>query len=195
MRLFAKLFLRGLAAILPLALTGYLVYWAVVASGTMLTDLFRLFDVEVPRWLAFLVAIGLILLVGMLMYTFVARSIYAALERALQRIPVIKSIYGMMVDIVRLLGNAEQKPFRRVVMVRMPGSEAELIGFVTRDSFDDLPADFVDGDRVAVYLPMSYQLGGFTVTVPRANVREVSMSVEAALRWSVTAGVSRPDKD
>ena len=46
-------------------------------------------------------------------------------------------------------------------------------------------------DKVAVYLPMSYQLGGFTVIVPRSRIREVPMKAEEALRFCVTAGVSR----
>ena len=45
-----------------------------------------------------------------------------------------------------------------------------------------------------VYLPMSYQLGGFTVIVPAENVRELAMTVEEALRFCVTAGVSRTEE-
>jgi uncharacterized membrane protein len=48
-------------------------------------------------------------------------------------------------------------------------------------------------DVVAVYLPMSYQLGGFTMIVTRSRVRDVDMTVEAALRFCVTGGVRRKD--
>jgi uncharacterized membrane protein len=76
----------------------------------------------------------------------------------------------------------------KVVLVQMQNG-AEQLGFLTREDFADLPG--FDPDRVAVYLPMSYQLGGFTVIVPRSRIREVPMKAEDALRFCVTAGVSR----
>lgn len=188
MRFLAKLFLRGLAAILPLALTGYLAYAAVVAGETLLRKLLLLFLPEQSYWpgMGFLLSVALILVIGLLMYSFVVRRIYGALTRLLERIPVVKSIYGMLADVVRLFASADERPFRQVVLVELqPGSE--LVGFLTRDDCKDLGAE----DRVAVYLPMSYQLGGFTVLVPRAKVRELSMSVEDALRFCVTAGVAK----
>ncbi|MEC7726489.1 MAG: DUF502 domain-containing protein, partial [Planctomycetota bacterium] len=108
-----------------------------------------------------------------------------------ERIPVVKSIYGMLVDVARLVASGDEKPFRKGVMVQMPG-EVELIGFLTREGFDDHPE--IGEDKLAVYVPMSYQLGGYTVVVPATRVREISMSVEEALRFCVTAGVSRAEE-
>ena len=188
MRFLAKLFLRGLAAILPLALTGYLAYAAVVAGETVLRKLLLLVLPEESYWpgMGFLLSVALILVIGLLMYSFVVRRVYGTLTRLLERIPVVKSIYGMLADVVRLFASADERPFRQVVLVEaQPG--CELVGFLTRDDCTDLGAK----DRVAVYLPMSYQLGGFTVLVPRTKVRELSMSVEDALRFCVTAGVAK----
>lgn len=188
MRILAKLFLRGLAAILPLALTGYLAYAAVVAGETLLRKLLLLFLPEERYWpgMGFLLSIALVLLVGLLMYSFVVRKVYGLLTRLLERIPVVKSIYGMLADVVRLFASAEEKPFRQVVLAEVqPG--CDLVGFLTREDCRDLGA----ADRVAVYLPMSYQLGGFTVLLPRSKVRVVAMSVEDALRFCVTAGVAK----
>ena len=47
---------------------------------------------------------------------------------------------------------------------------------------------------LAVYLPMSYQIGGFTVYAPRAFLRPLDMSVEQAIRFTMTAGTSRDEK-
>ena len=89
------------------------------------------------------------------------------------------------------MASGDEKPFRKVVLVKLPEG-LEQIGFLTRDAFDEHPE--IGADKVAVYLPMSYQLGGFTVLVPADQVREVSMTVEEALRFCVTAGVSRPEE-
>lgn len=191
MRFLVKLFLRGLAAILPLALTGYLVYAAVVAGETLLRKLLLLVLPEERYWpgMGFLLSIGLVLVAGALMYSFVVRRLHARLTTLFARIPVIKSIYGMIVDVVRLFASADERPFRAVVLVALPDG-LEQIGFLTREDFDDLPD--IGAGKVAVYLPMSYQLGGFTLVVPRARVRKLAMSVEDALRFCVTAGVSQP---
>jgi uncharacterized membrane protein len=64
-----------------------------------------------------------------------------------------------------------------------------LIGFITREDFGDLPVGIGGDDAVAVYLPMSYQIGGFTTMVPRSAVQPVDMSIEQAMRFAVTAGM------
>ena len=190
MRFLAKLFFRGLAAILPLALTGYLVYAAIVAGETLLHGLVRLFLPEDRIWpgMGFGLSIALVMVIGLLMYSFVVRQVYSRVTTLLERIPVIKSVYGMIVDVVRLFGSAEQRPFRKVVLVT-PVEGLSQIGFLTRDDFTDVQE--IGSGQVAVYLPMSYQIGGFTVIVPRERVREIAMSVEDALRFCVTAGVAR----
>jgi uncharacterized membrane protein len=186
-----RVFFRGLAAILPLALTGYLVYAAVVAGETLLRNVVLLVLPEGwTYWpgMGFALSLALVLAVGLLMYSFVVRRVYGRLTALLERIPIVKSVYGMIVDVVRLFGSADERPFQKVVLVRLPEG-IEQIGFLTRDDFDDLPD--IGVGKVAVYLPMSYQLGGFTVIVPKDSVRELAMSVEAALRFCVTAGVAK----
>jgi uncharacterized membrane protein len=193
MHTLGKLFFRGLAAILPIALTGYLIYVAVAAGETMLRGalvwLFEELELEWHYWpgMGFAVSIVLVTAVGLLTYSFLLRTVYRGISSLFQRIPVVKSVYRMIVDVVQLL-SAEERPFHKVVLVQMHNG-AEQLGFLTREDFTDLPG--FDAERVAVYLPMSYQLGGFTVIVPRSRIREVPMKAEEALRFCVTAGVSR----
>jgi len=185
-----RTFFRGLAAVLPLALTGSLITWAVVSAETGLKKLIVLWLPEEQYWdgMGTVLAIGLVFLIGLLMYSFIARRVYKAFTALIERIPIVKTIYGMFVDVARLVASGDEKPFRKVVMIQLPEG-IEQIGFLTRDSFEDHPD--IGERKVAVYLPMSYQLGGFTVIVPADRVRELSMTVEEALRFCVTAGVSR----
>ncbi|MDO8349240.1 MAG: DUF502 domain-containing protein [Planctomycetota bacterium] len=190
MKFLAKLFFRGLAAILPLALTGWLVWAAIAAGESLLQRVLLLFLEEQEIWpgMGLLLSIALVMTVGLLMYSFVVRQVYVRLTAMLERIPVVKSVYGMIVDVARLFGSAEERPFKKVVLVRHAAG-GEQVGFLTRDDFSDLPE--VGPGMVAVYLPMSYQIGGFTLIVPRERVREVAMKAEDALRFCVTAGVGR----
>jgi uncharacterized membrane protein len=189
-----RTFFRGLAAILPLAATGALISWAVVGGEallrTVIVEWFGLPEEQYWPGMGFVLSIGLVFLIGLLMYSFIVRQIYRRLTALLEHIPIVKFVYGMFVDVARLVSSAEEKPFRRVVLVRLTNG-VEQIGFVTRERFDDHP-DIGEG-KVAVYLPMSYQLGGFTMIMPLSSIRDLDMSVEEALRFCVTAGVSRPD--
>jgi uncharacterized membrane protein len=189
MKFLAKMFFRGLAALLPLVLTGYALYLAVAAGERILRSVVLLFVPETSYWpgMGFALSIVVVTAIGLLSYSWVVRTVYGRLTSLLERIPVVKTVYGMIVDVVRLIASEEERPFRRVVAVRLD-SGLEQIGFVTREEFADMPG--LPTDRVAVYLPMSYQLGGFTVLVARERITELSMSVEDALRFCVTAGVS-----
>jgi uncharacterized membrane protein len=75
----------------------------------------------------------------------------------------------------------------QVVAVTLPGG-MRLLGFLTRADFDDVPGVAGEGE-VAVYLPMSYQVGGFTVLLPRSAVTPVPMSREEAMKFILTAGL------
>jgi uncharacterized membrane protein len=193
MSFLVKLFFRGLAAILPLALTGYCVWWAVSGGEALLHGLVVPHLVEEESYwpgMGFALSIALVMAIGLLMYSFVVRKVYGRFTALLERIPGIKSVYGMIADVVQIFGSAEERPFRKVVLLTSDAG-FEQIGFLTRDDFADLP-DIGPG-KVAIYLPMSYQLGGFTMVVESTRVREIGMSVEEAMRFCITAGVARHD--
>jgi uncharacterized membrane protein len=63
------------------------------------------------------------------------------------------------------------------------------MGFVTRREFGDMPAGVGREGEVAVYLPMSYQIGGYTVFLPREQAVPVLMSREEAMKFILTAGL------
>jgi len=75
------------------------------------------------------------------------------------------------------------------VTVQLGDTRMRLIGFVTREDLTDTPLGVEDQEPVAVFLPMSYQMGGFTIMVPRSAVRKIDMSVEQAMRFAITAGM------
>ena len=78
----------------------------------------------------------------------------------------------------------------KAVMVAVGNTGLRFIGFITREDFGDLPTGMGGDDTVAVYLPMSYQMGGFTTMVPRSAVQPIDMSIEQAMRFAVTAGMT-----
>ena len=76
----------------------------------------------------------------------------------------------------------------KVVSLDLPGN-MRVLGFITRADFSDAPAGIARTDEVAVYLPMSYQIGGYTVFVPKSACTPVEMSREEAMKFILTAGL------
>ena len=79
----------------------------------------------------------------------------------------------------------------------MPGGELSTVGLVTRQSMTGLARGLNElEDHVAVYLPMGYMIGGYTVFVPRSWTTPIDMTVEEAMRSALIAFMSsnRSDK-
>jgi uncharacterized membrane protein len=192
MKVIGKLFLKGLVAILPLAVTVYVLYWLGGSAESVMGVLLRgiLPDDKYVPGMGMLFGFLLILLCGILLRAWIVRRIFGLMDRIMESVPLVKSLYGAVKDLMRFFDPSKEEEFDNVVMVSIPGTSLRLMGFVTRQDFAGLPAGIAKKDTVAVYLPMSYQLGGFTVMAPTAQVQPVDMSVEEAMRFCLTAGVS-----
>lgn len=194
-KLFYKYFLRGLVAVLPLVLTVYLLFLFLEWVESLALWLLRPFigGFYVPG-MGLLFGILIIVGIGAVLSKPRVREALALIELPFTTLPVIKSIYSSLKSFSDyFVPSGKAKSQQQVVIVRMPGSELEIVGLITRRSFATLPDGFLPGDRVAVYLPMGYMIGGYTVFVPQSWVTPISMSVEEAMRSALIAWMeSRP---
>jgi uncharacterized membrane protein len=188
------IFLQGLAITLPLTLTIAFLYWL----GAMAEDfLGGLIQYLFPAWqywtgLGTLLAIAMVFVAGILMNLWITRRLITLMDALLERVPLVKSIYGSLRDVANLLSSKDSKSgFKKVVAVRVT-EQIRLIGFVTLEDFAGMPhaPKGSDKDTVGVYLPMSYQIGGYTVFLPKSLLEPLDMSIEDAMRFTLTAGVS-----
>lgn len=187
MKTIGKYILTGLITMLPVILTFYLLYWLVVSAETLLRNLIPK-DIYLPG-MGVTAALLAMLVVGMLMHTRPIKQLFTRGERIFYHLPLVKSIYASFRDLMDYFSPARKKDFEQVVSVTLGDTGMRLIGFVTQAD-EQLPADFQD-DHVMVYLPMSYMIGGYAVLVPRAAVQPLNMSMEEAMRYVLTAGVTR----
>lgn len=193
MRQIGRIFLGGLAALLPAVVTLWLAGWLVVSAERGLGSLLRLVLPE-PYYLpgmGVMLALGLVFAVGLLVRTEPFRRLFGLGGAILDRIPLIKTVYGAFRDLTQFITADRKGSFNKVVMVSPSSdSDVELIGFVTREDFSGLPEGIGGEGRIAVYTPMSYQVGGYTLFLPRSRVRPVDISMEDAMRMALTAGMS-----
>ncbi len=197
MRMVTRIFLKGLAAVLPITVTLYVLYWLGSTAESLLGRGLKMLIPGSLYWPGMGVAAGLALVfvIGVLMNAWLFRTVFRWGERLLERIPLVKALYGSVRELMGFFSGSDKKTMGQAVMVAVGNTPLRLIGFITREDFSELPAGIGGGDIVAVYLPMSYQIGGFTTMVPRSAVQPIEMSIEQAMRFAVTAGMSEVKKD
>ncbi|MGK2953397.1 MAG: DUF502 domain-containing protein [Thiobacillus sp.] len=189
-------FFRGLITALPLGLTVYLFYMFLSWSEMLAMQLIRPFigGFYIPGMGLILGVTGIFLL-GFLVSQRGVSKLLLLIELPFTNLPVVKSIYSSLKSFADYFSPQRSKASpQTVVVLKMPGSGLEVVGLVTRQRVDDLPAGFLQGDRVAVYLPMGYMIGGYTVFVPREWVQPIDMSVEEAMRSTLFAWMSSVGK-
>ena len=190
MKTLSQIFLRGLATILPVALTLYLIYWLAVNSERFLGGLIQQLLPHQYYWpgMGLLAGVALTFIAGLLVRAWLVRSLWAWGERLLESIPLVKTIYTGLRDIFQFASGGDKgKGIGRVVRVTLPG-DMKMIGFVTSEQ-----PSWRRGEEphVAVYLPLSYQIGGHTLLVPPQAIEPLDMPVEEAMRLVLTAGMQR----
>lgn len=192
MKPISRTFLTGLITLLPLIATFYLLFWLAAAAESLLGRVIRYFLTDEYYWpgMGLLMALALIFSVGLLMRTWAVRRFVGYGEAMLYRLPVIKSIYGAIRDFLGFFSESNKDEFRQVVKVKLAEPDMYLIGFVTRSNFSDFPPQMGTQDTVAVYFPMSYQVGGYTLLMPRTAVIPIDISMEDAMKFVVTAGMA-----
>ena len=195
MKYISRIFLKGFAAVLPIGLTLYFVYWLAVSLEQLLKSALLLILPHAWYWpgMGLTTALVLLFLAGLLVDAWVVRKIFHLGELILEKIPLIKSIYGGLRDFMNYFSRMKDDDnLQKVVTVKV--GESYLIGFLTgAESNSKLPVETGFDDLVSVYLPMSYQIGGFTVYVPSEHVKTIDMDVEDAMRLVLTAGLSNND--
>jgi uncharacterized membrane protein len=182
-----KIFLRGLLAIAPITITIILIIWLYNHLEYIFGGAIAYFfpDIYFPG-LGIIVAALVLFLLGLLLNHLLMQRIYNYLEKSLKKIPLLKTIYTSVTDLMSFFNAGNKDKKNLVVMVDLGG--IRMMGLVTRESFNDLPNGVGTKDDIVVFFPFSYQIGGFTAVVPKSLVKPVDLSVEKGLRFMATAG-------
>ena len=188
----SKILITGFITLLPVVLTIYLLYWLAVSSEQVMGNALKLIlpDTAYFPGLGMITGLFLVFIVGLMMNAYMVRKVFALGEQLLYHLPLIKTIYRAFRDFFDFF-SPKKEQFGQVVAVTLNGME--LVGFITQENPQRLPESFRDRDSVLVYLPMSYMVGGYTVLVPRSELRPLKMSMEEAMRFVLTAGITGKD--
>jgi uncharacterized membrane protein len=181
--------LTGFITLLPIVLTIYLLFWLGVSSEQVMGGALRWILPEAIYFpgLGTIAGLAVVFFVGLMMKAIFVRQLFAFGEQILYKLPLIKTIYRVMHDLFEFF-SPKKEGFGQVVIVNIRG--IEMIGFITQEDNSRLPEAFRKPESVLVYIPMSYMIGGFTFLIPRSEITPCNMSMDEAMRFVLTAGIT-----
>jgi uncharacterized membrane protein len=188
-------FLKGFSLLIPVAVSIQVVLWLGKTAEGALSSII----VEAVGEKSYIPGMGVVLLftlaflTGLLMYPWMTRALVSTLEKQLRKIPVFGSVYSPVKDLMDLLGGEMGDKLGQPVMVTIPNTNMDTLGFITRESGNGMPEGFIPEGHLVVYVQWSSQIGGYCFVVPKDSVRPVNISVEDGMKWALTAGLSGPN--
>jgi uncharacterized membrane protein len=200
-----KYVVAGLLVWLPLAITVWVLSWLLSAFDGMFAALLSLGQAVLPasslstlERLKHVPGLSVIVLGALLVSTGVfAANIFGQWwvrqwERAIGRIPIVKSIYYSVKQVSDTLFSSNGNAFREAVLVQYPRTGSWTIAFVTGRPGGEV-ATRLPGEYLSVYVPTTPNpTSGFFLMMPRADVIELRMSVDEALKYVISMGVVAP---
>jgi uncharacterized membrane protein len=195
-----KYLLAGLFTLLPLVVT----LWILKGIFNALTGIFRgpltwlAHQIQVPEppiWslvvLSALATLLLLLLVGFLMGNFMGRQLLAWMDELMLHVPVVKTIYGAIRQLMGAIQSGQEGSFSEVVRVEWPQPGSYTLGFVAHRDCSWIIAE--GQNMLAVYVPTAPNpTSGYVVMIEASRVRKVDLSPDQALTWAVSGGVVIP---
>lgn len=192
-----RYFITGLLVLVPLFIT----IWVLTTLISLMDQSLLLLPVEwrpeaqlgraVPGIGAILTLL-IIFVTGLIATNFFGRRLILIWEALLGRVPVVKSIYSSVKQVSDTLFSDSGQAFRKALLVQYPREGSWTIAFMTGRPGGDV-ANHLKGEFVSVYVPTTPNpTSGFFLMMPKADVVELDMSVDEALKYIISMGVVSP---
>lgn len=185
-----RIFINGIKAFLPAAITLSLCVWLFNSIEDFFGRFIKLFIP--PQYyisgMGIVLGVVIIFLLGLMINAFIIKQLYQLMEKILKHIPLVKTLYNALLDMFSFFDaqKSDAKQQRVVVVQTLLGKQ---IGLVTRETLDNLPDALGDKHDILVFLPFSYQIGGFMISMPRSQIEPIDMTVDEAVTFVASAGI------
>ncbi len=196
-------FFTGLLVLVPLALTGYIIWNLFLAIDGILNGFVNRFIVdqfgfalgqkEIPG-IGFFTLVVIILLTGAIATNYLGRKVVSFGDSIVQRIPLINRIYSAIKQISQAFFSSQREVFEKAILFEYPRPGIYSIGFYTQDTRGPVQ-DVLPEDVVSVFLPTTPNpTSGFLLFVPKTQVMELDLTIEEALKLVISGGAVVPNK-
>jgi len=131
----------------------------------------------------------LLYLIGLFAANMIGRRLLDLIDLAVSRMPVIKTIYGSLKQVVSLFSGETKRNFQRVALVPFPNEITRSVAFITKTTVDAVTRE----ELVTVFIPTTPNpTSGYMFLVRRRDVVELDWSVEEAVRIIISGGLLNP---
>jgi uncharacterized membrane protein len=184
-------FVTGFFVMVPLIVSLLALTWIFGVVDGITTPMYaRVFGPDVPPGLGILTTAALILIVGVVATNVLGKRLLQAAEGFLLRVPVFRTVYSPVKQLVLAFSPDNEYGFKQVVMVRSP-SRGYVLGFLTKEF--SVRTDGVPEAVVAVYVPTNHLYLGDIVICRREDAFFPDLTVEEGIRVFLTGGMTLPD--
>ena len=183
-------FLTGFFVTVPVVATSWLLYVFWDAIDAFFSPGYeRLFGRRIPG-LGFLTAMVVIFVVGTVATNVVGRRILVRVERLLTRVPIFRSIYPTVKELLESFSPEKRTSFKEVVLAEHPRKGELVFGFVTSEVLVEGP----EGKRqmVTVFVPTNNLYLGDVIVIAREEALSTGLTVEEGIRIVLSAGTATP---
>lgn len=180
---------RGIVILVPVVITIWVLHILFNAIDGIISPIFdRILERHIPG-IGFISMVIIILIVGILSRNLIGRTIFKFFERILASIPLARTIYSAMKDLIKAFQlGGKGKSFRQVVLLEYPRLGLYTIGFVTNE-ITVHGKENID-EMLSVYIPNPPNpTSGIMILVPRLKAQVLSMSVEEGLKLALSGGI------
>lgn len=141
-----------------------------------------------------IITLLVILFTGLLVANFIGRKLVSLWEAVVRRIPLVRTVYTGVKQVLDTLFAPGGQSFRKVLLVEYPRAGLWSIAFQTGDGTREVEKSINGGALVSLFIPTTPNpTSGFLMMVPRSKVIELDMSVEQALKYVISLGVVQPN--
>ena len=192
-------FLTGLVLVGPLYITVGLTWWFINWVDDLVRPVIPVayrpetyLPLRIPGT-GLIVALVTLTLLGFLTANLVGRKLVEASENILNRMPVVRPLYKSLKQIFETLFAKGGSSFRRVGLVEFPSPGMWSLIFLANPASADIASRLPDGEHVAAFMPCTPNpTTGFFFYVPRRDIIDLDLSVEAAMTLIMSAGMVQP---
>jgi len=197
MQMFRRYFFAGLLVWIPIGITFLVIKFIIDYLDKivyLLPESYRphaLMGFYVPG-LGLLLTFILVLLTGVIATNYIGGRLIDFWDTVLDRIPLVRSVYTSVKQVLHTLFKSDGQSFRRVLLVEYPKEGMWSVAFQTSGGFKQAE-QYTQKDLVTVFVPTTPNpTSGFLLFVPVENVCNLNISVDEALKLVISLGVVLP---
>ena len=181
---FRRIILTGLLAIVPVALTFYILKGIFTFLDNLTSPIFKEMDIYIPG-LGILLTLLLVYFLGLFITNILGKRVLYWLEKLIKNIPLVNTIYNTIKQITHAVTGTAENNFQSVVYIEYPRRELWTLAFVTGESKNE--------DQIELYhlfVPTTPNpTSGVFIIIPKKDTRKTELSIEEALKSVISGGM------